>query len=52
VEEIADAEEFVGFGGGDAGVGGEAVEVVEAGAWGPGRQGGFAELGEAFLEAF
>jgi len=52
VEEIADAEEFVGFGGGDAGVGGEAVEVVEAGAGGPGREGGFAELGEVFLEAF
>jgi hypothetical protein len=51
-ERIADAEEFVGFGGGDAGVGGEAVEVVEAGAGGPGRKGGFAELGEAFLEAF
>jgi hypothetical protein len=52
VEEIADAEEFVGFGGGDAGVGGEAVEVVEAGAGGPGRESGLAELGEAFLEAF
>lgn len=26
--------------------------MVEAGAGGPGRQGGFAELGEAFLEAF
>jgi len=26
--------------------------VVEAGAGGPGRQSGFAELGEAFLEAF
>ena len=50
-EGIADAEEFVGFGGGDASVGGEAVEVVEAGAGGPGRESGFAELGEAFLEA-
>jgi hypothetical protein len=49
---IAYAEEFGVFGGGYAGVGGEAVEVVEAGAGGPGRQGGFAELGEAFLEAF
>jgi hypothetical protein len=52
VEGIADAEEFIGFGRGDASVGGEAVEVVEAGAGGPGRQGGFAEVGEAFLEAF
>jgi hypothetical protein len=51
-ESIAYAEEFVCFGGGDAGVGGQAVEVVEAGARGPGRESGFAELGEAFLEAF
>ena len=52
MEGIAYAEEFVGFGGGDAGVGGKAVEVVEAGAGGPWRQGGLAVLGEAFLEAF
>jgi hypothetical protein len=52
MEGIADAEEFVCFGGGYAGVGGEAIEVIEAGAGGPGREGGFAELGEAFLEAF
>ena len=46
------AEEFAGFGGGDAGVGGEAIEVVEAVAGRPRRQGGLAELGEKFLEAF
>jgi hypothetical protein len=45
-------EQFILFGGGNAGVGGETVEVVEAGAGGPGREGGFAELGEALLEAF
>lgn len=49
-EEIAEAEEFVGFGGGDAGVGGKAVEVVEAGTGGPLGERGFAELGETFLE--
>jgi len=37
---IGDAEKFAGFGRGNAGVGGEAVEVIEAGAWAPGRQGG------------
>ena len=36
-KRITYAEELVGFGRGDAGVGGEAVEVVEAGAGGPGR---------------
>ena len=37
-EGIAEAEEFAGFGGGDASVGGEAVEVVEAIAGGPWRK--------------
>jgi len=32
---VAHAQEFVRFGGGDAGVGGEAVEMVEALAGGP-----------------
>ena len=50
-EDIAGAEEFVGFGGGDAGVGGEAVEVVEAIAGGPGCESGFALFGEMLLEA-
>jgi len=45
------AEEFVGFGGGAAGVRGEAVEMVEAGARGPWGERSFAELGEAFLKA-
>ena len=44
-------EEFAGFGGGDAGVGGEAIEMVEAGAGGPRGERGFAELREALLEA-
>lgn len=39
------------FGGGDAGVGAEAVEVVEAVAGRPWRQGCFALTGEVFLEA-
>jgi hypothetical protein len=47
-----EAEEFAGFGGRDAGVGGEAVEVVEALAGGVRRQSGFAELRETFLETF
>ena len=38
------------MGGGYAGVGGEFIEVVEAGARGPRRKCGFALLGEAFLE--
>ena len=46
------AEEFAGFGRGDAGVGGEAVEVIEAVAGRPRGQGGLAKLGEMFLEAF
>ena len=45
------AEELAGFGGGDAGVGGEAVEMVEAAAGRPRGERGFAELGEALLEA-
>ncbi len=35
-EAIADAQDFPGFGGGDAGIDGEAVKVVEAGAVCPG----------------
>ena len=49
--KIALAEELAGFGGGDAGVGGEAIEMVEAGARRPRGKRGFAELGEALLEA-
>lgn len=48
---VALAEEFGGFGGGDAGVGGQAIEMVEAGAGGPWGESGLALLGEAFLEA-
>ncbi|MDQ1406798.1 MAG: hypothetical protein QOG55_2427 [Acidobacteriaceae bacterium] len=44
-------EGLAGFGGGDAGVGGEAVEMLEAIGVGPGRKMGAALLGEAFLEA-
>ena len=50
-QEVADAELAVGLGGGCAGVGGEFVEVVEAGARGPRGKSGLALLGEAFLEA-
>lgn len=42
---------FAGFGGGDAGVGGEAVEMLEAVGVGPGWKGSVAQFGEAFLEA-
>jgi len=45
------AEELAGFGGGDAGIGGEAIEMVETGAGRPRGKRGFAELGEALLEA-
>ena len=50
-ERVVNAEEFVGFGAGDAGVGGQAVVMIEAFLRRPWRQRGFAELGEAFLEA-
>jgi len=50
-EGIGEAEEAAGLGGSNAGVGGEAVEVVEAGAGGPGGKSGFALAGEMFLEA-
>ena len=39
------------MGGGYAGVGGEFVEVIEAGARGPRGKSGFALLGEVFLKA-
>jgi hypothetical protein len=42
---------FAGFGGGDAGVGGEAVEMLEAVCVGPGWKLRVAKLGEAYLEA-
>src|SRR6266404_6790472 len=40
-----------GFGGGYAGVYGQAVEMVEAGCWRPGRKSFAAEIGETLLEA-
>jgi hypothetical protein len=45
-----EAEELAGFGGGDAGIGGHAVEVVEARARGPTGKRGLALVGEMFLE--
>src|SRR5216684_3253990 len=48
---VAEAEGLAGFGGGDAGVGGDAVEMVEAGGRGPGRKSFAAQVAEAFLEA-
>ena len=39
------------FGAGDAGVGGQAVKMVEAGSGGPRRKLGSAQVGKAFLEA-
>lgn len=50
-QRIALTEELAGFGGSDAGVGGETVEVVETGAGRPLGERGFAELGEMLLEA-
>src|SRR5712692_2396013 len=47
---VAEAEEFAGFGAGDAGVGGEAVEVVEAAGGRPGRELRAAKIAESFLE--
>jgi len=51
-EGVGEAEEAAGLGGGDASIGGEAVEVVEAGGGGPRGESGFAELREAFLKGF
>jgi hypothetical protein len=50
-EGVGEAEEFARFRGGDAGVGGEAIEVIEAGTGRPGGESGFAELSELSLEA-
>src|SRR5215831_6209973 len=47
---VRETEEFTGFRGGDARVGGEFVEVLEAGARRPGGESGFAELAEMLLE--
>lgn len=44
-------EGLAGFGGGDAGVGGEAIEMLEAVGVRPGRQMGAPLLGEMFLKA-
>ena len=51
MERVAEAEEFAGFGGGDASVDGEAIEMIEALARRPGGEGLLAELGETLLEA-
>src|SRR5713226_1859186 len=51
LKRVSDAEELAGFGGGDAGVDGQAVEMVEAGGWRPGGQRLAAQLAEAFLES-
>ena len=50
-EGVVEAEEFARFGGGDSGVGRETIKMVEAGARGPGGEGGFALTGEVLLEA-
>src|SRR5882672_3602279 len=50
-QRVADAEEFALFGGGDAGVGGEPVVVIEAGCGGPRRQGTAAHVAEFSGEA-
>jgi len=50
-EGVALVEGFARFGAGYAGVRGEAIVVIETIDWGPGRERGFAELGEMFLEA-
>ncbi len=51
MQEIVDAEKFLGFGGGDAGVGGQAIKMIEAIAGRPRRKSCFALKGEVFLEA-
>jgi len=35
---VAEAQRLAGFGGGAAGVYGQAIKMVEAGGWRPGRQ--------------
>ena len=50
-ETVTLAEEFAGLGASYASVGRETIEMIEARSGGPGRQRGFAELGEALLEA-
>jgi hypothetical protein len=47
---VAKAEMLAGFGGSDAGVGGKAVEMIEARDAGPGRKLRVAQLAEAFLK--
>lgn len=37
VHQVADAEEFAAIGAGDAGIGGQAVEVIESFSWSPWR---------------
>src|SRR5712692_5984149 len=51
LEPIADAKGLAGFRGGDAGVYGQAIKMVEAGGGGPGRQSFAAQVAETFLEA-
>src|SRR6266849_6346073 len=51
LKRVAEAEGLAYFGGGDAGVYGQAIKMVEAGGWGPGRQSFAAQVAEAFLEA-
>src|SRR3974390_3353466 len=50
-EGVGEAEKFAGFGRGNASVGGEFVEVVEARAGRPCGESRFAEMGEMFLKA-
>jgi hypothetical protein len=50
-KRIADAEDIPNFGAGDAGVRGQAVEVVEAARRRPGRELRSAQFSEALLEA-
>ena len=50
-EGVGEAEKFAGFGRGNASVGGEFVEVVEARTGRPGGESRFAEMGEMFLKA-
>ena len=48
---VADADEFALFGGGDAGVGGQTIKMIEAIGGRSGRQGSAAHVGVLFLEA-
>ena len=52
MKRVGETEKFAGFGGRDAGVGGEPVEVIETSAGGPGRERRLAEVGETLLKAF